>query len=259
MAADEEYHDDPNASGSYSQLLFADDVNVVNLDSVECFNFSSHFSSENQPKMLCFGDREWYDSQLVENSSTGVAEKDSSHISLEAINDSIKLSKPNKKRDGSLVKEPEMKQTCVKGVRDAASGNLTNSKKTMADNSTLLGHAKTHVKKVKLGERITALQQIVSPFGKTDTASVLHEATGYIKFLHDQLQVLSSPYLHRLPTSAHLSEGEEKLHIELPRRDLRSRGLCLIPVELTSHVAESNGADFWSPAMVNNCDQQVNN
>ncbi|AET01532.2 basic helix loop helix (bHLH) DNA-binding superfamily protein, putative [Medicago truncatula] len=33
-----------------------------------------------------------------------------------------------------------------------------------------------------LGERIAALQH-VSPFGKTDTASVLHEATGYmIKF-----------------------------------------------------------------------------
>ncbi|KAK1269919.1 Transcription factor [Acorus gramineus] len=31
--------------------------------------------------------------------------------------------------------------------------------------------------------------------------------------------------------------------------DLRSRGLCLVPVSYTVHVAESNGADFWSPAM----------
>ncbi|CAL9751798.1 unnamed protein product, partial [Musa acuminata subsp. burmannicoides] len=36
------------------------------------------------------------------------------------------------------------------------------------------------VRKQKLGERITALHQIVSPFGKTDTASVLLEAIGYI-------------------------------------------------------------------------------
>lgn len=74
-------------------------------------------------------------------------------------------------------------------------------------------------KKDKVGERVAALQQLVSPFGKvsvmslnfsiimwllwadeddsftvwlqTDTASVLQEATGYIKFLHEQLQVIS--------------------------------------------------------------------
>ncbi|GER31671.1 basic helix-loop-helix (bHLH) DNA-bindingsuperfamily protein [Striga asiatica] len=51
------------------------------------------------------------------------------------------------------------------------------------------------VRKEKLGDRITALQQLVSPFGKTDTASVLHEAIEYIKFLHEQVSVLSTPYL----------------------------------------------------------------
>ncbi|KAL1331774.1 transcription factor bHLH112 isoform X2 [Arachis ipaensis] len=45
------------------------------------------------------------------------------------------------------------------------------------------------VRKEKLGDRVTALQQLVSPFGKTDTASVLHEAIEYIKFLHDQVSV----------------------------------------------------------------------
>ncbi|XP_031479320.1 transcription factor bHLH113 [Nymphaea colorata] len=101
------------------------------------------------------------------------------------------------------------------------------------------------VRKEKLSERITALQQLVSPFGKTDTASVLHEAMGYIKFLHDQVQVLSSPYLQPIP-SVH---PKEALDGEGPNYDLRSRGLCLVPVSCTVHVASSNGADFWAPAM----------
>lgn len=36
------------------------------------------------------------------------------------------------------------------------------------------------------------------------------------------------------------------------KNDLRSRGLCLIPVGCTLHVASSNGADFWSPASIGN-------
>ncbi|KAA8541773.1 hypothetical protein F0562_022925 [Nyssa sinensis] len=51
------------------------------------------------------------------------------------------------------------------------------------------------VRKEKLCDRITALHQIVSPFGKTDTASVLLEAIGYIRFLQGQIEALSSPYL----------------------------------------------------------------
>ncbi|XP_031495387.1 transcription factor bHLH113-like [Nymphaea colorata] len=110
------------------------------------------------------------------------------------------------------------------------------------------GHLK--VKKEKLGERVTALQQLVSPFGKTDTASVLHEAMGYIKFLHNQVQVLSSPYMQRTPTTQHQEggrEGGEEL-----RNELRSRGLCLVPVECSLRVASSNGADLWAPAIARN-------
>ncbi|KAJ0980095.1 hypothetical protein J5N97_008350 [Dioscorea zingiberensis] len=43
--------------------------------------------------------------------------------------------------------------------------------------------------------RITALQQTVSSFGKTDTASVLMQAIEYIRFLEEQVQLLSDPYM----------------------------------------------------------------
>ncbi|KAF3669980.1 2-isopropylmalate synthase A [Capsicum annuum] len=93
-------------------------------------------------------------------------------------------------------------------------------------------------KKEKFGERIVALQQLVSPYGKTDTASVLLEAMGYIKFLHEQVKVLSAPYLGSMPTP--------KTQESQPY-NLRSQGLCLVPVSYTVGVASSNGADIWAP------------
>lgn len=87
----------------------------------------------------------------------------------------------------------------------------------------------------RLGEKITALQQLVSPFGKTDTASVLLEAIGYIKFLQEQVHVLSLPYM----TSNVNRKGCEA------GTDLRSRGLCLVPISCTRNVTNNNGADYW--------------
>ncbi|KAM3242821.1 hypothetical protein ACQJBY_055052 [Aegilops geniculata] len=113
---------------------------------------------------------------------------------------------------------------------------------------------KQPVPKVKLGEKITALQQIVSPFGKTDTASVLFETIKYIKFLHEQVQLLSEPYTNAsrnkgncnnlLPWGdrAEASKGEGE-------HDLRERGLCLVPVSWTPEVyRDGNAMDYWTPA-----------
>ncbi|KAL0797401.1 hypothetical protein Bca101_052575 [Brassica carinata] len=93
-------------------------------------------------------------------------------------------------------------------------------------------------RKDKAGERISALQQIVSPYGKTDTASVLQDALHYIEFLHDQVKVLSAPYLQTMTAAT-----QEELELY----SLRNRGLCLVPMEYTAGVAQSNGADIWAP------------
>ncbi|PAN18776.1 hypothetical protein PAHAL_3G224800 [Panicum hallii] len=103
------------------------------------------------------------------------------------------------------------------------------------------------VRKEKLGDRITALQQLVSPFGKTDTASVLHEAIEYIRFLHHQVASLSSPYLRCGRPVQQLQQQQIKEGCEA-KEDLRSRGLCLVPVASTYAVAASETApEFWHP------------
>ncbi|XP_050368592.1 transcription factor bHLH112-like isoform X2 [Argentina anserina] len=104
------------------------------------------------------------------------------------------------------------------------------------------------VRKEKLGDRITALQQLVSPFGKTDTASVLHEAIVYIKFLHDQVGVLSTPYMKNGAPMQH-QQGCDKLKDteQGGKQDLKSRGLCLVPISSTFPVANETTADFWTP------------
>ncbi|XP_023880227.1 transcription factor bHLH113 [Quercus suber] len=278
----------PAAAATFSQLLLAEDdddddennngvaVAVgLDVDQTTSFNYtSSVFSSEKPPKMLCFGNyhqKHHQGDQLVypsitENNITntntttpqksGVTCSDSSSASSGNNNNNScvtlsvnTLSKPDKKRNG-LGQESAQ---CGSTITTAVVATQRTSKRTKTANPTPAGQAK---RKEKLGERITTLQQLVSPFGKTDTASVLHEAMGYIKFLQDQVQVLCSPYLQRLPSSSqhHLPklESGENGGGEAARKDLRSIGLCLVPVDCTVHVANNNGADFWSPAAMGN-------
>ncbi|KAL8193012.1 hypothetical protein R6Q57_027460 [Mikania cordata] len=67
----------------------------------------------------------------------------------------------------------------------------------------------------KLADKITALQKLVSPYGKTDTASVLKEAHISISLLHDQMKV------NLLSKRGDNKEAETSL---------RDKGLCLVPI-----------------------------
>ncbi|KAM6558250.1 hypothetical protein CsatA_027489 [Cannabis sativa] len=234
---------------SFSQLLLGDD-DVLSLDVNQIFNKcnnssinTSLFSSvEKTPRMLCFENFPNRGEIVFSDQSTqksGITCSDSSSSTSSSSN-SVSLStmsKSNRKRNGSDQESVHCVSTATNITCTVPNQTLPKKIKTVA----------TTKRKEKLGERITALQQLVSPFGKTDTASVLHEAMGYIRFLQDQVQVLCSPYLQRLPCVPDKEGGENG-----GRKDLRSRGLCLIPVECTLHVADTNGADLWSPAMASN-------
>lgn len=168
------------------------------------------------------------DSADTVNKSSSDLFSDNLHRKSARPMDKTKEEVPEKKRTSSAIQN---------GDNAACPGNAA-SKRTRTSDASL----KVNVKKEKLGERIAALQQLVSPFGKTDTASVLLEALGYIRFLQDQVQVLSTPYLKGTPPG----RNQEGRGDDSAKCDLRSRGLCLMPVSSTQHVTNNNGADFWA-------------
>ncbi|GMH17683.1 hypothetical protein Nepgr_019524 [Nepenthes gracilis] len=125
----------------------------------------------------------------------------------------------------------------------ATAGGVPKKARVVQSSST----SSLKVRKEKLGDRITALHQLVSPFGKTDTASVLLEALGYIRFLQGQIEALSSPYLgNKASAKTHHCDNYSR---DGQRNDMKSRGLCLVPISCTQQLVESdNGADYWAPA-----------
>lgn len=109
------------------------------------------------------------------------------------------------------------------------------------------------VRKERLGDRIAALQQLVAPFGKTDTASVLMEAIGYIKFLQNQVETLSVPYMklssrNKLSTNNTQRVSEGPCDSEEHKPDLKSRGLCLVPISCMTYLtSDACNGGLWPP------------
>ncbi|KAH9618544.1 hypothetical protein KSS87_006544 [Heliosperma pusillum] len=109
------------------------------------------------------------------------------------------------------------------------------------------------VRKEKLGDRITSLHQLVSPFGKTDTASVLLEAIGYIRFLQGQIEALSSPYLGSNTSSVnstHSVHGERTcLFPDHPGQLLNDSCLKRRGAANQEIIGSENGADYWAQSL----------
>ncbi|GAB4852852.1 hypothetical protein Ancab_017049 [Ancistrocladus abbreviatus] len=257
MAADNEGFDRGSnlPGGSFSRLLLSDHEGDSSGN-----GFSSSFFSVNTPKMLCFGDfspeNEMGFTQISPritqkpvNNDSGLSSppRSSSKSKSKSTNSS---SKPKKKRNGPGQQPVESSAGDGGGPPIGGDSNCKRNRGSGTGSATSKGRL-AKGKRERLGERIITLQQLVSPFGKTDTASVLHEAMGYIRFLQDQVKVLCSPYLQcQLPSSEmdpYYDGGNEAGN---RRKGLRSRGLCMVPVDCIAHIATCNGADFWSPSMI---------
>lgn len=211
------------------------------------FNFSHGFPSANLPNLD-------FSSSLVSNSlglnlqtldllasaNYGGGSSKSSHNDLDPFKESMPL-------DHDHMQESSHNPSNSSKMTSAFMNGVSRTKVTRSRTAPKALHAATKmsgfgprssypplkVRKEKLGDRIAALQRLVAPFGKTDTASVLTEAIGYIQFLHDQIQTLSVPYMKSsqskslVPMQMGSSDEDGK---EGAKRDLRSRGLCLVPV-----------------------------
>ncbi|KAG5238754.1 transcription factor bHLH [Salix suchowensis] len=244
---------------SLSELFFSNDGNEVGAagDMAHALRFSSTGKS---PRMLCFGGHTYHNAsheivmfsaEATTTTLKSLGSHAATHLQLLLVTTAPLMK--SRKRSGSS------QEVTAKSTRTIAKSNLPSQRTSKKTKMRIPEHPEMLrlrfiIKREKAGDRITSLQQLVSPFGKTDTASVLHEATGYIRFLQDQVKVLCSPYLQNLPvsTKVHIIVESGEIGGKEPIKNLCSRGLCLVPVDCTAHLASSNGADFWSPVPMGN-------
>ncbi|KAJ8770008.1 hypothetical protein K2173_009091 [Erythroxylum novogranatense] len=237
-------HDDPKADSQHRDI----EVPVTFLPkSVSCNDFGQSVVGDNS-KLCC-------DAQDTTSTSTrkftdiinfrsrftkpliDIQVPKSSFSPLNCRKQSLQASTVTRRSQGTT------NETKKKRSEDASDTVLKKPKQE----TPIVSSVKTQAPKVKLGDRITTLQQIVSPFGKTDTASVLLEAIQYIKFLQEQVQLLSNPSMKRSSHKDPWGCMDRKDKGEV-KSDLRSRGLCLVPISCTPQVYHENtGSDYWTP------------
>nr|GEV88507.1 hypothetical protein [Tanacetum cinerariifolium] len=147
-----------SGNGAFSRLLFSDTTDVdVDDDPLNNNTTTFTFSTNDQkpPKMLSFGQK---------NPTTTTTYKINDYDkSLSTSSTTTSLSSSFNVKRNNLSTSAATTNTTGATV-DTPGSNRRSNKKMKPENKPPASHAK--VKKEKLGERIAALQQIVSPYGK---------------------------------------------------------------------------------------------
>ncbi|KAI3960705.1 hypothetical protein MKW92_048096 [Papaver armeniacum] len=225
-------------SNNFSQMMILPSTTISNADS-NPQSFTSTTTNTSPIGLSSFQALDLLSSSSTKNigggfdpDQTNSLFKDRS-LSLNLYNNDINPGVIN--NNWPSTNNPSKVNSLINGVTDAAKrprppGSSGNPKKT--PQATPVKKPRTEsrssipplkVRKEKLGDRIANLQQLVAPFGKTDTASVLMEAIGYIKFLQEQVETLSVPYM---------KSGRNNNTM----RPKYQQGLCLVPLSCTSYI-----------------------
>ncbi|XP_028549499.1 transcription factor bHLH112 isoform X2 [Dendrobium catenatum] len=148
----------------------------------------------------------------------------------------------NQRRESWMLDESENIEITVKNAKRKKKTHLhteeelhcllpsfeSTSSTRMVTTHPTLKVRKARRKTQNIGVYITVLQKLVSPFGKTDTASVLHEASVYIKAMHERIKLLSKTHLESIPhdlVDQGMNNGRDQRS-----ESLRGMGLCLVPI-----------------------------
>ncbi|THU45268.1 hypothetical protein C4D60_Mb02t16040 [Musa balbisiana] len=137
------------------------------------------------------------------------------------------------KRSERAENQPEHPSEC----NGTATGAVVKKARVLGSSSSSTSQSVLKVRKEKLGDRITALHQLVSPFGKALSSPYLSSGSGSMK------QPLSNEGgVTRRGGGQPDQEGSDEA-----QKDLRSRGLCLVPVSFVLHADESDagGDHYW--------------
>ncbi|KAJ3699421.1 hypothetical protein LUZ61_003126 [Rhynchospora tenuis] len=157
----------------------------------------------------------------------GIQFNDSQAVSVIELNKLVETGEEISRGNSSSRDTKRFKSGCAQKLLQEASSSARKQPAKKAGKKTQ-----------KLGPKITALQRLISPYGRTDAASVLSETANHIMYLQEQIKVLTSPYMvNTNPQQAFTNMSCE----------LRSRGLCLVPlsqelVNLTSRMTPEHSA-----------------
>ncbi|KAL9691144.1 hypothetical protein QQ045_011563 [Rhodiola kirilowii] len=204
-----------SSSSSHSSLVSMDGEwspnNFLNSTNMQA-NSTRKFSDEHQRE------QPWYGTNVVQSMTTDdfdpytygqfeadelatstilIARSDEQYSMPQPQFDHHQLGNPNDHQ--SFFPTSTKQQTILKSSKTSAVKRKNQAKKKnehniekrarTATNSSPGNSYNNKIGKEKMGDRISTLQRLVSPFGKADTASVLSECIEYIRFLHEQVSV----------------------------------------------------------------------